>query len=293
MSLSVRIDTSFVVPLLKYISNPSKDLLLEITKHDAAIFTHAHAVRFGNTKKNIKLFWKDILEDLSKKDNLTEDVKASLTYIHNESSTFDELLKDLWNYFPKGTDLRSNLYAILGYDIGIVSEGNAMLNVAHPEFVKDPRELLFMAMHELHHVVYTAYNSIFDLSQIHTTNQLVDIIKYCTHMEGLAVYCTLEQRQSAKALNNRDYQLFLDANARKKRVSTFFDILTDIEVRGSRPFNQKDFNILNRMAGRDRLWYVTGAHMAEMIEKKLGRETLTETVRLGHDDFFKSYHEAF
>ena len=293
MSLSVRIDTSVIVPLIKYISSPSDELLLDITKHDAARLTHAHAVRFGNTKKNIKSFWKEILKSLSKREELIDQVKASMTYLHEESDAFNDLLKSLWTYFPEGTDQRTNLYGILGYDIGIVSEGNALLNLGHPDFKKDSRELLFMAMHELHHVVYTSYNSIFSLDQIHTTSQLVDLIKYCTQMEGLAVYCTLADRKAVGALNNRDYQLFLDDNARSKRVSKYFDILTDLQVRGSNPINSKDFNILEKMTGKDRLWYVTGAHMAAVIEKNQGKEVLVETIRLGPDDFFKTYHESF
>lgn len=293
MPLSVEIDTSFIVPLIKHLSKPSKESLIEIINHEAAIKTHTHALRTRNTKKSISLFWQQILKQLSKNENLIDYVKASLTYIHNETDTFNKLLKDLWNHFPEGTNLRSILYTILGYDIGIVSEGNALINLGHPDFYKNPQEIFFMSMHELHHVVYTAYNTIFDLSEINRTNQLCDVIKYYTHMEGLAVYSTLEQRKSANVLNNRDYRLFLDNQARKKRVSVYFDILTELEVRADSPLHENDWKVIDRMSDRDRLWYVTGTHMAEVIDTNLGHETLIETIRLGPDDFFKMYHESF
>jgi hypothetical protein len=293
MSLSVKIDTSFVVPLIQYLSKPSKESLIEITKHEAAKLTHKHALRTRNTTKSISVFWKNILKQLSKNENLIDYVKDSLTYIHNETDNFNKLLKDLWNHFPEGTNLRSVLYTILGYDIGVVSEGNALINLGHPDFRKNPGEILFMSMHELHHVVYTAYNPIIDLSEIHRTNQLSDVIKYFTHMEGLAVYSILEQRKSANALNNRDYILFLDDRARKKRVSAYFDVLTELEVRDDSPLHEDDWKIIDRLSGRDRLWYISGAHMAEVIEKNLGKETLIETIRLGPDDFFQAYHESF
>ncbi len=293
MPLSVKIDTSFIVPLLQYLSKPSKELLIEITKHDAAIKTHKHALRFQKTRKSIGPFWKDIMKQLSKNKNLMNYVKDGLTYLHNETNRFNKLLTDLWNYFPEGTNQRSILYAILGYDIGIVSEGTALLNLGHPEYNKNPDEILLMSMHELHHVVYTAYNPIFDLNQVHRTNQLCDVIKYCTHMEGLAIYSILEQRRTAKALNNRDYRLFLDDRARKKRVSEFFDIFTKLEIRADTPIHKNDWKILDRMSDRERLWYVTGAHMAQVIESNLGRNQLIETMRLGPDDFFKTYHESF
>jgi hypothetical protein len=293
MSLAVRIDTSFIVPLLQYLSKSSKESLFEITKHDAAIKTYTHAKRFGNTKKNIESFWKEIMLKLSKNKKLTEIVKNSLTFLYNETDTFNDLLTDLSKYFPEGTNLKSNLYTILGYDIGIVSEGSALINLGHPDFQKNPREILFISMHELHHVVYTAYNPMFDISQITRTNQLCNFVKYCTHLEGLAVYSTLEQRKSANELDNRDYRLFLDEKARKKRVSMFFDILTDLEIRDDNPLQEDDWKIISKMSNRDRLWYVTGAHMAQVIENSQGLETLVETIRLGPNTFFKTYHDSF
>jgi len=293
MPLSVKIDTSFIVPLLKYLSKPSKDSLIEITNHEAAKKTHVHALRTRNTTKSVSSFWKQIMNELSKRKNLIDYVKQSLTFIHNETDTFDKLLKELWKEFPEGTHLRSVLYTNLGYDIGIVSEGCALINIGHEDFHKNPQEILFMSMHELHHVVYTAYNSFFDLTQVHRYDQLCDVVKYCTHMEGLAVYSTLEPRKSANILNNRDYQLFLDEKARKKRVSEYFDILTNLEVRGDASLQEEDWRVLGRMSDRNRLWYVTGAHMAQLIEEKLGHDTLVETIRMGPDYFFKMYHESF
>jgi hypothetical protein len=293
MSLSVNIDTSFIVPLIQYISKPSKKLFIEITNHEAAVKTHLHALRFRNTTESISSFWKKILKQLSKQKGLTESVKDGLNFLYNETEVFNDLLTDLWNYFPEGTNLRTVLYVILGYDIGIVSDGHALINIGHQDFQKNPKEILFMSMHELHHVVYTAYNPIFDLSQIHRTDQLFDVVKYYTHMEGLALHSTLERRSAAKAIHNRDYQLLLDKRAKTKRVSEYFDILTDLEIRADSPLREEDWKILKRMSGRKRLWYVTGAHMAQVIEKNFGRETLIETIRLGPDDFFKTYHESF
>lgn len=292
MSLSVKIDTSFTIPLLQYLSSPSKESLIEITEHAAAKKTHSHAVRFGNTEKNISSFWKEIMKKLSEKKNTIEAVESSLTFISNETDMFNDLLEDLENYFPKGTSQRTNLYTILGYDIGIVSEGNALINLGHQDFIQDPREILFMSMHELHHVVYTEYNPIFELSQIHRTDQLCDIVKYCTHMEGLAVYSTLEKRIIANALYNQDYKLLLDDQAKEKRVSEYFDIFTKLETQDIGPLQENDWEIIDKMSSRDRLWYVTGAHMAQYIDEKLGRDSLNETIQLGPDDFFKKYHDA-
>jgi hypothetical protein len=59
------------------------------------------------------------------------------------------------------------------------------------------------------------------------------------------------------------------------------------------PLHEDDWNVLEKMSNRNRLWYVTGAHMAQLINNKLGHETLVETIRQGPDYFFKMYHESF
>ncbi|MCJ7818090.1 MAG: hypothetical protein MUP60_04505, partial [Candidatus Thorarchaeota archaeon] len=74
--------------------------------------------------------------------------------------------------------------------------------------------------------------------------------------------------------------------------SLYFDILTDLEIRHNNPLQKSDWYILTRMSDRGRLWYVTGVHMAQVIEQNLGLETLIETIRIGPDGFFKTYHDS-
>ena len=51
-----------------------------------------------------------------------------------------------------------------------------------------------------------------------------------------------------------------------------------------------DFKVLEVMSGkRKRLWYVVGAHMAEEIDKNLGREALNKTIIEGSESFFEKY----
>jgi hypothetical protein len=281
-----------MVPSIRYLSSPSKELLLEVSKHEAAKKTYSHAIRFKNTKKPIQSFWQEILQRLLSDPGLIERVKPAIEFVYNEQDTFASLLKDLQNYFPDGTDINCNLYTMLGYDIGIVSDGQALINLAHKEFQRDPLEILYMAMHELHHVVYTKYNQIFDLTRVHQTEQLADAVRYCTHMEGLAVYATLEQRKATDTLGPEDYQTFLDKKQRNKRVSEYFNLLTRLDMKMGYSVSEKELQILDQMSGRKRLWYIAGAHMAETIDKQSGREVLNETIRLGHDNFFQMYHEV-
>jgi hypothetical protein len=77
-----------------------------------------------------------------------------------------------------------------------------------------------------------------------------------------------------------------------KRVTEFFNILTRYQTEPVRSIHEKDWHILDQMTGKKRLWYIAGAHMAETIEKTLGRKVLNDTIRLGPEEFFRQYHEA-
>jgi hypothetical protein len=47
------------------------------------------------------------------------------------------------------------------------------------------------------------------------------------------------------------------------------------------------------MSGKNkRLWYVVGAHMAEEINRTLGREELNQTILDGSKSFFAKYFEC-
>jgi len=294
MSLSVKIDTSFIIPLLKFLGESDEADIYAITDHPAARRTYAHAVFTRNTKRGtVQDFWRDITQSLKKDYKpLVSRVKSALTYLYNETDAFDQMIKDLWAYIPEGTKLRCNLYAMLGYDIGIVYEGNALINLDFPLFEKDPRELLFMSMHELHHVVYTAFNPLYDISKLITVENLVDMIKYYTHLEGMAVYAAYDSRKKMDAFTHEDYQTLNNKGQRHSRVNEYFRILTDFEFDKMRSIHDTDWQTISFMSDKKRLWYVTGAHMAETIDKELGRNALNETIRLGPDEFFKSYHDA-
>jgi hypothetical protein len=293
MPLKVRIDTSFFKPLLKYLKDSNIENLRLLTEHPAAFRTHQHAVRFGNTKSPILEFWKKLLEKYKTNNNaVVERIKSGLNYIYNEQSSFTEMINELNNYAPKGINVSTNLFTIVGYDMGIVSEGTALVSLDHNLYLNNPEELLYMSMHQLHHVIYTAYNEMFRMADIQMTNHLVEVIRYRTHLEGLGVFVPYELRKRNNAFANDDYKILRNKKLSKKRVSEFFGILTKYQTEPVRSIHEKDWKILDLMTGKKRLWYIAGAHMAQTIEDHSGRAALNDTIRLGPGEFFRQYHDA-
>ena len=289
----VELDFTFIEEILNYLENPTENAIARIIGHEAAIGVYIHAIRYKNTDKNLNDFWKERLNGKSKKgDHYIGQVKKCIKYIESKIADFRQSFKELEAFLPTELRLSCKLYPIVGYDIGIVSEGNAFLNLGHHLFHEHERELLYFAMHELHHVGYIHYTPIYSLDGLKKNRDLLRIIKYSTHLEGLAVYASFERRRRENGFTHRDYVVLNDPRKRSKALTVFFCILKGLENEDEGALTKEFFDILIRMSDGDRLWYVSGAYMAQMIDQILGRKALNQTIVNGPDDFFEAYERA-
>ena len=291
--IEVEIDATFVEYALDHLRNRSEARLGEIFDHEAARGVHSHAERFGNTDDTLEGFWRKTLahESKHKADHLKR-IRSNLDFIKSNELIFLRAFDETATYLPADLRIRAKLYLIIGYDIGIVSEGDAYLNVGHSHFDDDRRELLYFSMHEIHHVGYTRHHPIYSLDSIRTSGDLIRAIKYSTHLEGLAVYSSYERRTIEEGLGHVDYWILNDVRERKRVVGEFFGVLGGLEEGPDRLLEESDYKDLEQMSGGNRLWYVSGAHMAQEIDEGLGREALTQTVVDGPDSFFEAYARA-
>lgn len=285
---SVQVDTSFIERALGYISSPSPTRLEEVLMHPAAEGVHSHATRFGNTEKELAEFWEERLAAVTP--DTAERARANVGYMAGNAEAFREAFNELTEYLPWGLELRCHLYAVVGYDIGIVSDGDAYLNLAHRVYA-DQRELVYFSMHELHHVAYTHYQPIYSLGGLRTTVDLRQAVMYSTHMEGLAVYAAYAKRRREGGLNHLDYWLYEDKSKRERLIDEYFRIWDELRCEPLRSLREDDYGLLERLSG-ERLWYVTGLHMAETVDERLGRERLNETIAAGPASFYGAYESA-
>ena len=291
--IEVSIDLSFLNLILEYLMKPTSELIEEISQHEAAKKTHSHAERALNTEDPLFAFWKNILErDSTQSPLIMKRIRRSLDYINSNRLTMAESLIEVSEYLPDDLNLSCKLYGMIGYDIGIVSEGDAFLNLAHPHFADEPRELTYLAMHEVHHVGHSSYHPLPWLSDVKTTNDLLWLVHYATHLEGMAVYTPLRRRSRDGCMSHEDYQVLKSPKETETRLKKYFGYLEKLKSEESRPLTDSDFDIIEEMSGRNqRLWYITGAYMAKTIDAKLSRQALTDTISKGHDYFFRLYSE--
>ena len=294
MVFSGAFDSSFIELIMKYEKGPSEKLLAELANHAAARAVHQHATRFNNTTKNCIQFWKSILDDVfENRIQARGRIESSLQYLEKNEQRLHKLLGEVAKFLPPDIELSFKIHGIVGYDIGIVFNGDAFLNLAAKHYEKDSRELLYFAMHESHHVGYTHYNPLYSFSDLETMRDLLDIVRYSTHLEGLATYAPLERRRKDNGLEHQDYSVLVNPEKVDERCSSYWALLGQIEDEKERRIEDRDFEVIERMSGRnERLWYIAGAEMCRSIDKTLGRDRLRATVTRGPLDFFRAYEEA-
>ena len=288
----IELDNSFVDICLRLIDHRTNNIFDDLVAHPAAMKVHAHAVRFGNTTEPIEVFWRSIVEDNFNLE-MKSRINSAIEFLEEKTDLFASSMSEVAEYLPKDLQLECILYTMVGYDIGIVSEGSAFLNIAHPYFKKNPCELIFISMHEAHHVGYIHYNPTFSFSELKRISDLRDAVRFSTHLEGLAVYAPLRKRLETRCIGHEDYSALMDEEIAKQRKVQYFDLVKELERTSDRTITDDDFEIFEPMSAKGkRLWYVTGAYMAKKIDEILGREALVETVRSGPDSFFDIYNSV-
>jgi hypothetical protein len=293
LSLKVEIDSSYLEVALNFIENSTRENLVNVIQHQAAKDIYDNAFMFNATAVKIDEFWKTILlREKEKGKDYIENIFVAQNYITEHRDEFINAFNEIKEFIPRETNIECKLYLMFGYDLGIANERNALINLGHPLYHEFNRELLYFSMHELHHVVFFNYQPIRTLDEIKTTSDLLSLIKFLTHLEGLATYLTLNKRIKEKSLTFKDYKVLTNKKETNKITREYFDVLNKITEQPDRIITKEDFTIFKKMSGGPRLWYITGGHMAKLIDEMLGRDVLIQTIIDGSDSFFKQYNKV-
>ena len=289
------IDTTFAWLALDFLETEDRELLQSISETDAAMHLAAHAQRVslsGNAPYPFELVEQILTSPSMSKINIKE-IRVRLSAIENDRTSQLRCWNEAAAFLPDGALSGVVLYLTVGYDIGVALKGHASINLVHPHFLKNQlEELWFYGVHEIHHAGFQKYNPLPALVDTRTISDLAYLIKYLTHMEGLAVHAARRWRTEAGALeSDSDYEALLNSERTDTYKREFFSIYNRLIHEADRPIEMKDLEILGRMSTGDRLWYRVGAAMADLIEKTLGRELLIGTVSEGPDVFFERYME--
>lgn len=223
---------------------------------------------------------------------MLERADRSLEFFLGPMSRDPSWVGDVLAYLPGDFRFRGELYLTFGYDIGVAEGDTASLNAIHRGFAEHPRELIYYAIHELHHTGFMAYHTMAPISQWKTFADLHDWVLQATQMEGMAVWAAYARRKREGALEQDvlgDYVALDDEIEMARLEKEYRNALASLDARGSGPVSVQDREAILLSFGRDRLLYRVGAHMARKIEAKKGRSYLIELIKEGPGAFRKTY----
>jgi hypothetical protein len=289
-------DASFAGQAIEYVRTHDPTLAARLAESPAMthILNHARNFDYDVPKDSRVALVSSLLGPQSQERERSVVCQQCLAYFSGPMLADPHWVNDALRYLPADFQFHGTLFLTFGYDIGVALAPNASLNCTHPHFDKRPRELLYYAIHELHHVGYMSYHKPPKLADVKSCADLLKLVEYSTQMEGMAVLAAYQRRRDEHALgNDPDYVALEDAKRMQPDLVSYFKDHDYLKGRGTQPADQDAWAVIDRMSSGERLWYRVGAYMAQRIEASRGRAALVALVEEGPAQFMKTYESLF
>ena len=286
-------DFTFAELAVKYLETNDSAYLQKIADLRATEHIFNHSKRYNyNVPNNSKLeLVTYLLTPINEKKKILPEFERNLQFAKNSIASNDFAQKICLQYLPDNFQYSSSLFFTFGYDIGVVYGGNASINIANPYFIKNPNEIKYYSVHELHHAGFVMLKNNFMPSlDILNYRQMSQFIEYFTQLEGMGTFAPLDVRKKENAMNtDRDYIALQDSLLMKEDEKEFFDIYFHFKNNPDSLITAKDWNMISTLSDEKRLWYRIGAEMAQTIDKNLGRGKLVSLISMSSENFIDTY----
>lgn len=199
-----------------------------------------------------------------------------------------EATPHLERYLPEGTAVGGKiLFAIFIPPYAFAwGDGSIVINLTASYWAYDPNKVMHLLVHELFHNGYVQHQRGAASATAETGAALKEHILWQTQNEGLATYVAYRARPHD--LFVEDYALIEDREGRAELFEKLSLLLTDAAA--ATPEDLADLRKrVVKVGNEERAFYVVGATMALVIEERLGRKALVETIERGPHAFFEAY----
>lgn len=288
-------DARFARTAVEYVRNGNPALLDVIAALPAAqhLVNHARQFDYDVPKDSPMSLVRHLLAPSPDLTAQAGEVERSLAFFTGPLLADPHWVNDVLHYLPSGFHFRGSLFLTFGYDIGVALAPNASLNGAHRHFDGKPRELLYYAIHELHHVGVNTYQPPPQIADIKSCADILRLVDYATELEGMAVYAARARRAAEHALQaDPDYVALENPEQMCVLEQRYDEQVQYLKRRGDEPADQDAFAVVDRMSSGDRLWYRVGALMAARIEQKLGHAALVALIAKDHPALVETYRRT-
>ncbi len=276
---------------LAYLDSGNAELLSVLAGETATLhlLNHARQFDYAVPKDSPESLVRSLLAGESGQGEHAAICRKSLAYFSGPMLDDVHWVADSLRYLPTDFQFHGSLFLTFGYDIGVALAPSASLNGAHSHFTGHPRELVYYAIHELHHVGFQTYQPPPRIDSLKTCADVRRFVEYATQMEGMAVLAAYERRQAENALgDDADYVALQDEARMQSLEAEYFKVVEGVARRGDAAADAQARGVIEKMSG-ERLWYRVGARMAMAIEKALGRPALIDLVKQGPARFMETY----
>ena len=285
-------DWSFAQLAIAYLQSPDSHVLEQLANSPAATHTLNHARHFDYDvpKDSAAALVSHLLTPASKHLEKIGACQRSIAFFSGSMLNDPHWVEDSLRYLPVDFHFRGTLFLTFGYDIGVALSPDASLNCAHPHFKERPRELIYYAIHELHHVGFMSYHPPPRVSELKTCGDLLGLVEYSTQLEGMAVLAAYQRRREEHALaDDADYVALQDEPRMRRETASYFKDVSYLQTCANQAADANAWAVIERMSSGERLWYRVGARMAQRIEQAAGRAKLLDLVEQGPASFIATY----
>ena len=284
-------DARFAEEALAYLDSGNAELLSGLAGETATLhlLNHARQFDYDVPKDSAESLVRSLLAGESGQGEHAAICRKSLAYFSGPMLDDVHWVADSLRYLPTDFQFHGSLFLTFGYDIGVALAPSASLNGAHSHFAGHPRELVYYAIHELHHIGFQTYQPPPRIDSLKTCADVRRFVEYATQMEGMAVLAAYGRRRAENALgNDADYVALQDETRMRPLEAEYFQVYEGIARRGDAAADAGARSVIEKMSG-ERLWYRVGARMAMAIEKALGRPALIDLMKQEPARFMETY----
>lgn len=216
----------------------------------------------------------DLADNRGEVESLLEHVDA------RESDWVGEAERQLARITPDEDLSDVPVYLAIGYEFGIGTRDGAFVNLNEPLFFEDPRQLLYVAVHESSHVVYDrvhGYSDEFGPDDLASQDGQRRAFETLFHTEAYATYTPLAMRRSDGNLGTHDHLVCSDYtvlgdDARLADSVAEYDAFRERLREGS----VDPETLLNQVFGEPRLPYRVGPALLDRLERTRGIDAVRE-----------------
>jgi len=246
-----------------------------------------------HTHNNVEIHYNQWVKNILKISKLSEsEAKNEIAYINaekiieNGNDFIVSAIPHIFSFLHKSTPgIKTNIFLLTGnLPYAFTISENIVMDVASPNFDKNPERILNILVHEVVHIAYDyteAYRTEFEYE-----NKNYEYLTNYLLSEGLANYVSYTSQDIFPNHNFEDYKMLENSKQVEKQIKKINSLFSKAETISYTELVELSWKI----GVLDRGYYVAGAFMAQTIDESYGRDSLINAVCTGPRKFINLYN---